>query len=80
MLVSPYFHFVLAYQRTANKKRRIGYTSTAATGLQKKVLEGSNVFKIHVRVLGNVLYLMASQTSGKETLKSIEALLLKELK
>jgi dethiobiotin synthetase/adenosylmethionine--8-amino-7-oxononanoate aminotransferase len=56
-----------------------GYTSTAATGLQKKLLEGSNEFKIHVRVLGNVLYMMASQTSKKETLQIIERLLLEEL-
>ncbi|KAF8861314.1 PLP-dependent transferase [Acephala macrosclerotiorum] len=52
-----------------------GYSSTAATGLQKKLLKGGVEFKIHNRVLGNVLYLMASQTSKPETLKSIESLL-----
>jgi dethiobiotin synthetase/adenosylmethionine--8-amino-7-oxononanoate aminotransferase len=57
----------------------IGYTSTAATGLQKRLLEGTPDFKIHVRVLGNVLYMMASQTSKPETLRAIEKLLLKEL-
>ncbi|CZR61489.1 related to onanonoxo-7-onima-8-eninoihtemlysoneda [Phialocephala subalpina] len=53
-----------------------GYSSTAATGLQKKLLKGGERFKIHNRVLGNVLYLMASQTSRPETLKSIERLLM----
>ncbi|KUJ19147.1 PLP-dependent transferase [Mollisia scopiformis] len=54
-----------------------GYSSTAATGLQKKLLAGCEDFKIHNRVLGNVLYLMASQTSRPETLRSIEKLLMK---
>lgn len=56
-----------------------GYTSSAATGLQKRLLEGSTEFNIHSRVLGNVFYLMASQTSKQETLKSIESLLLAAL-
>jgi dethiobiotin synthetase/adenosylmethionine--8-amino-7-oxononanoate aminotransferase len=60
-------------------RRRLGYSSTAATGLQKKLLGGSEEFKIHVRVLGNVLYLMASQTSKPETLRSIEKTLLDSL-
>jgi bifunctional dethiobiotin synthetase / adenosylmethionine---8-amino-7-oxononanoate aminotransferase len=57
----------------------LGYSSTAATGLQKKLLGGSDEFKIHVRVLGNVLYVMASQTSKPETLRSIEKTLLDAL-
>jgi dethiobiotin synthetase/adenosylmethionine--8-amino-7-oxononanoate aminotransferase len=57
----------------------IGYSSTAATGLQKKLLGGSDDFKTHVRVLGNVLYMMASQTSKPETLRSIEKTLLDTL-
>jgi dethiobiotin synthetase/adenosylmethionine--8-amino-7-oxononanoate aminotransferase len=52
-----------------------GYSSSAATGLQKRLLEGSTHFNIHSRVLGNVFYLMASQTSKPETLKEIERLL-----
>jgi bifunctional dethiobiotin synthetase / adenosylmethionine---8-amino-7-oxononanoate aminotransferase len=56
-----------------------GYSSTAASGLQKKLLEGSDDFKIHVRVLGNVLYMMASQTSKPETLRNIEKVLLDAL-
>jgi len=64
------------YSRQSAKNNLIsGYSSKAATGLQKRLLEGSNEFKIHVRVLGNVLYLMASQTSRPETLRSIEKLL-----
>jgi dethiobiotin synthetase/adenosylmethionine--8-amino-7-oxononanoate aminotransferase len=58
---------------------KLGYTSTAAAGLQKRLLEGNGEFKIHVRVLGNVLYMMASQTSKVETLRGIEKLLLNTL-
>jgi dethiobiotin synthetase/adenosylmethionine--8-amino-7-oxononanoate aminotransferase len=58
---------------------KLGYTSTAAAGLQKRLLEGNGEFKIHVRVLGNVLYMMASQTSKVETLRGIEKLLLDTL-
>jgi len=57
----------------------LGYSSTAATGLQKKLLIGSDEFKIHVRVLGNVLYVMASQTSKPETLRNLEKTLLDTL-
>lgn len=52
-----------------------GYSSSAATGLQKKMLEGSKEFNVHSRVLGNVFYLMASQTSKPGTLQEIERLL-----
>lgn len=52
----------------------VGYTSTAATGLRDKMLQGTgsadNV--IHSRVLGNVLYLMASMTTTRETLSGVE--------
>jgi bifunctional dethiobiotin synthetase / adenosylmethionine---8-amino-7-oxononanoate aminotransferase len=54
----------------------VGYNSSAAVGLQKKLLEGSEDFKVHSRVLGNVFYLMAGQMSKRETLLSIEYLLL----
>jgi dethiobiotin synthetase/adenosylmethionine--8-amino-7-oxononanoate aminotransferase len=57
----------------------IGYSSTAATGLQKKLYGGPDDFKVHVRVLGNVLYMMAGQTSKSETLRSIEKSLLEAL-
>ncbi|KAE9367806.1 onanonoxo-7-onima-8-eninoihtemlysoneda [Stipitochalara longipes BDJ] len=56
-----------------------GYSSNAAAGLQKKLLVESEQFKIHVRVLGNVLYVMASLTSKPETLRSIEKSLLNAL-
>ncbi|TVY80703.1 Bifunctional dethiobiotin synthetase/7,8-diamino-pelargonic acid aminotransferase [Lachnellula suecica] len=56
-----------------------GYSSSAATGLQRSLIKGSSEFKIHSRVLGNVFYMMASQTSQPETLRSIEQLLLREL-
>jgi dethiobiotin synthetase/adenosylmethionine--8-amino-7-oxononanoate aminotransferase len=61
-----------------------GYTSTAASGLQKNLLkigrEAEGSFGIHSRVLGNVLYLMASQTSKVTTLRAIEARLISALR
>ena len=54
---------------------QVGYASSAATGLQKKMLEGSKDFNVHSRVLGNVFYLMSSQMSKPETLQEIERLL-----
>lgn len=54
----------------------VGYNSSAAAGLQKKLLEAPTELKFHSRGLGNVFYLMASQTSTRETLQSIERLLL----
>lgn len=58
-----------------------GYASTAAVGLRDRLLasnDSENV-TIHSRVLGNVLYLMASMTSDPATLKSVEQAVLKEL-
>ncbi|KAL2871391.1 adenosylmethionine-8-amino-7-oxononanoate aminotransferase [Aspergillus lucknowensis] len=52
-----------------------GYTSTAAKGLQARLAAGGPQFNVHSRVLGNVLYLMSSVTSKKETLREIETLL-----
>ncbi|KAL3427481.1 bifunctional dethiobiotin synthetase adenosylmethionine-8-amino-7-oxononanoate aminotransferase [Phlyctema vagabunda] len=50
-----------------------GYNSAAGSNLQKQLLrEVEAGFNIHSRVLGNVLYLMASQTSDVETLRKIE--------
>ncbi|KAJ0425274.1 pyridoxal phosphate-dependent transferase [Aspergillus carlsbadensis] len=52
-----------------------GYTSTAAKGLQARLAAGGPQFNVHSRVLGNVLYLMSSVTSKKNTLRDIEGLL-----
>ncbi|KAH0006232.1 PLP-dependent transferase, partial [Aureobasidium melanogenum] len=50
-----------------------GYTSTAATGLRDTLLHDSTSENaIHSRVLGNVLYLMASMTTSPETIASIQ--------
>jgi bifunctional dethiobiotin synthetase / adenosylmethionine---8-amino-7-oxononanoate aminotransferase len=59
------------YLRT--KEGQGGYTSDAAAELQSQLLgtcEGG--FGVHSRVLGNVLYLMASMTSKSESLAAIE--------
>lgn len=53
----------------------IGYTSTAAKGLQEYLSVGAKQFNVHSRVLGNVLYLMASTTSKSESLRALEGLL-----
>ncbi|BDD61713.1 hypothetical protein MPDQ_001481 [Monascus purpureus] len=52
-----------------------GYTSTAAKGLQEYLSVGAKQFNVHSRVLGNVLYLMASTTSKSESLRALEGLL-----
>ncbi|EED19022.1 onanonoxo-7-onima-8-eninoihtemlysoneda [Talaromyces stipitatus ATCC 10500] len=55
-----------------------GYTSTAARGLQQKLAlgaSGTSSFNVHSRVLGNVLYLMASMKSTPGDLRGIEILL-----
>ncbi|RKF74961.1 Bifunctional dethiobiotin synthetase/7,8-diamino-pelargonic acid aminotransferase, mitochondrial [Golovinomyces cichoracearum] len=49
-----------------------GYSSMASLDLQKYLFESNEHFRIHVRALGNVLYIMASQTSESETLRKIE--------
>ncbi|PYI10712.1 putative bifunctional diaminopelargonate synthase [Aspergillus sclerotiicarbonarius CBS 121057] len=52
-----------------------GYTSTAAQGLQQRLAAGGAHFQVHSRVLGNVLYLMASVTSTPSALREIEGVL-----
>jgi dethiobiotin synthetase/adenosylmethionine--8-amino-7-oxononanoate aminotransferase len=58
-----------------------GYTSNAAKGLQQKLTvgvtstKGEIGFNVHSRILGNVLYLMASMTSKPESLRDVERLL-----
>ena len=51
-----------------------GYTSTAGAGLRDTLLQGfpESDQVVHSRVLGNVLYLMASMTTKKEDLANIE--------
>lgn len=53
-----------------------GYTSNAAKGLQQKLAAGANDqgFIVHSRVLGNVLYLMSSLTSKRESIQALERL------
>lgn len=53
----------------------LGYTSTAAKGLQQRLSAGGPQFNVHSRVLGNVLYLMSSITSKPETVRGLEELL-----
>ncbi|KAH8728086.1 pyridoxal phosphate-dependent transferase [Phaeosphaeriaceae sp. PMI808] len=53
-----------------------GYTSSAATGLRDALLNQSS---IHSRILGNVIYLMASMTSKPQQLATIESALVKQL-
>ncbi|KAH6668825.1 hypothetical protein B0J14DRAFT_151273 [Halenospora varia] len=54
-----------------------GYSSSAAAGMQKALLAGvDGKMRIYCRVLGNVLYVMASQTTTVETVRVIEAIVL----
>jgi dethiobiotin synthetase/adenosylmethionine--8-amino-7-oxononanoate aminotransferase len=60
-----------------------GYSSTAASGLQASLLQrrGEELgdYNIHSRVLGNVLYLIMSQTSEIETVIGFEKRLFDDL-
>jgi bifunctional dethiobiotin synthetase / adenosylmethionine---8-amino-7-oxononanoate aminotransferase len=59
-----------------------GYTSGVAADLQSTLLrtsESDGGFGVHSRVLGNVLYLMASMTSKPESLAAIEKTLVRVL-
>ncbi|KAK8080436.1 hypothetical protein PG997_008254 [Apiospora hydei] len=61
-----------------------GYTSTAAVALRDALRAtnhgpSQNPWNVHSRVLGNVLYLMGSQTTGQEVVLEIEQLLRRHL-
>jgi dethiobiotin synthetase/adenosylmethionine--8-amino-7-oxononanoate aminotransferase len=57
-----------------------GYTSNVARGLQQRLLHGGmREWNIHSRVLGNVLYLMTSQTSVVEDVREWEKLVMEAL-
>ncbi|OJJ42790.1 hypothetical protein ASPZODRAFT_146961 [Penicilliopsis zonata CBS 506.65] len=51
-----------------------GYNSNAAQTIQQALLKGTES-NVHSRVLGNVLYLMASLTAKKDEIRQIESLL-----
>ena len=59
-----------------------GYTSDVANHLRDALLYESHGHKwiVHSRVLGNVLYLMASMTTDCETISAVENSLLAKLK
>ncbi|KAI0903091.1 bifunctional dethiobiotin synthetase/adenosylmethionine-8-amino-7-oxononanoate aminotransferase [Ustulina deusta] len=62
-----------------------GYTSTAAEGLRRKLLAGTEdtlgaSWNVHSRVLGNVLYIMGSQRITEREVGEISDLLLVVLK
>ena len=56
-----------------------GYSSNAALGLRQQLLDGregpGGPWNVHSRVLGNVLYVMASQTTSPESVANLAALL-----
>ena len=58
----------------------LGYSSTATTVLQQRLCRGNSDVVVHCRVLGNVLYLMAGQSSKREELLGIERLVLDALR
>jgi dethiobiotin synthetase/adenosylmethionine--8-amino-7-oxononanoate aminotransferase len=62
-----------SYKTSANDT--IGYTSSAAAGLRDALLQDviESQVQIHSRVLGNVIYLMASMTAKREHLAAVEA-------
>ncbi|KAF2405073.1 onanonoxo-7-onima-8-eninoihtemlysoneda [Trichodelitschia bisporula] len=56
-----------------------GYNSNASADVQRRLMEGTGGYRIHNRVLGNVLYLMASETSTPDTLAEVQRCLLEAL-
>ncbi|OHE93368.1 onanonoxo-7-onima-8-eninoihtemlysoneda [Colletotrichum orchidophilum] len=61
-----------------------GYSSNAAANLQSALLDGEHGseggrWNVHSRVLGNVLYVMTSQTTKQEDIEKLERLLRKSL-
>ena len=72
--MSPSSSFLLFYYLNPETclRSRIGYTSTAALGLQSALSRVEGGFGIHSRVLGNVFYVMASQTTTVDVVRGIE--------
>ncbi|KAL7267481.1 hypothetical protein RUND412_009929 [Rhizina undulata] len=59
---------------------RAGYSSNAAQGfLQKMSSRASREWNVHARALGNVVYVMAGQTTGGKTVEKMEEAILKAL-
>ncbi|KAF3044061.1 hypothetical protein E8E12_008573 [Didymella heteroderae] len=56
-----------------------GYTSSAAVGLRDALLFENVSVQIHSRILGNVIYLMASLTSTKRDLSAVEEAFMQKL-
>jgi dethiobiotin synthetase/adenosylmethionine--8-amino-7-oxononanoate aminotransferase len=72
---------LLPVQARLSANETLGYTSSAAVGLRDALLHdisGSQV-QIHSRILGNVIYLMASMTAKREHLAAVEAAFTKKL-
>jgi dethiobiotin synthetase/adenosylmethionine--8-amino-7-oxononanoate aminotransferase len=56
-----------------------GYTSSAAVGLRDALLFDHSKVQIHSRILGNVIYLMASMTTTQRQLEVVEETFLAKL-
>lgn len=56
-----------------------GYTSSAAVGLRDALLYDYGKIQIHSRILGNVIYLMASMTTTNNTIENIEGVFMEKL-
>lgn len=60
-----------------------GYTSSAAIGLRDQLLHntsGASDVRIHSRVLGNVIYLMASMVTTSAHLRNVEEAFMEKLR
>jgi hypothetical protein len=57
----------------------IGYTSSAAVGLRDALLFQKSKVQIHSRILGNVIYLMASMITKKKDIEVVEEVFKKKL-
>lgn len=63
------------------RDHEVGYSSHAAVSLRDALLDGSDggAWNVHCRVLGNVLYLMAGQTTAPSSVDEIARLLRQKL-
>lgn len=58
----------------------VGYKSTAAKDVQAALFAGdAPEWNVHSRILGNVIYFMAGQTSTQESVQRVQEVLSKVL-
>ena len=57
-----------------------GYESNAAAGVEASLRKGTGLWNVHTRVLGNVIYVMTSLTTSRETIEAMQTLIMRALR